>query len=78
MSTDEYDDDFFQSLDSQAMLQQLFQHYCILYEDILKSNPSLASEHALRHEDEVYHKANKFAYRNVCARRVAHHFGGAT
>lgn len=78
MSTDEYDDDFFQSLDSQTMLQQLFQHYCILYESILKSNPTLASEHALRHEEEVYHKSNKFTYRNVCVPRVACHIGEGT
>ena len=78
MSTDEYDDDFFQSLDSQTMLQQLFQHYCVLYEDILKSNPALASEHALRHEAEVYHKSNKFTYRNVCIFRVVRHIGEGT
>lgn len=77
MSTDEYDDDFFQPLDSQTMLQQLFQHYCILYEDVLKSNPSVASEHALRHEEEVYHKSNKFTYRNVCIPGAAHFLGGA-
>ena len=73
MSTDEYDDDFFQSLESQTMLQQLYQHYCILYESILKSDPALASEHALRHEEEVYRKSNKFTYRNVRIPRDIHH-----
>ncbi|KAH9938182.1 ribonuclease H-like protein [Fomitopsis serialis] len=49
----------------QAMLQQLFQHYLILYENILAQNPTLASEHALRQEEEVYQKSNKLTYRNA-------------
>ncbi|KZT74357.1 ribonuclease H-like protein [Daedalea quercina L-15889] len=55
----------------QTMLQQLFQHYLILYENISSKNPTLASEHALRHEAEVYQKSNKHTYRNAVITAIA-------
>lgn len=50
------------------MIKNLFEHFVVLYEAILPLYPSLASEHALRQEEEVYKKATKLTYRNVCVR----------
>lgn len=47
------------------MLKSLFEHFQILYQDILARNPTLAAEHALRQEDEVYQKVSKITYRHV-------------
>ncbi|KAJ7179048.1 ribonuclease H-like domain-containing protein [Mycena filopes] len=47
----------------QAMLKTLYDHFVVLYEAILPTNPSIASEHALRQEDEIYKKSNKQSYR---------------
>ncbi|KAJ6485148.1 ribonuclease H-like domain-containing protein [Mycena vitilis] len=47
----------------QAMLKTLYDHFVVLYEAILPSNPTLASEHALRQEEELYKKSNKHTYR---------------
>ncbi len=47
------------------MLKTLYDHFIVLYENILTSNPTLASEHALKQEQEVYLKSNKLTYRNV-------------
>ncbi|KAJ6628711.1 hypothetical protein B0H10DRAFT_1988935 [Mycena sp. CBHHK59/15] len=47
----------------QAMLKTLYDHFVVLYDAILPANPSLASEHALRQEDEVYNKSTKQTYR---------------
>ncbi|KAJ7047275.1 ribonuclease H-like domain-containing protein [Mycena alexandri] len=47
----------------QAMLKTLYDHFAILYEAILPANPSIASEDALRQEDEIYKKSNKQSYR---------------
>jgi RNA exonuclease 1 len=47
------------------MVKNLYDHFAVLYEAILPTNPSLASEHALRQEDEVYNKSTKLTYRNV-------------
>ncbi|KAJ7180186.1 ribonuclease H-like protein [Mycena crocata] len=47
----------------QAMLKTLYDHFVILYEAILPTNPTLASEHALRQEEEIYKKSNKQTYR---------------
>ncbi|KAL0949464.1 hypothetical protein HGRIS_009518 [Hohenbuehelia grisea] len=49
----------------QTMLKTLFDHYTVLYEVILPSHPSLASEHALRQEEEVYKTSTKLTYRNA-------------
>ena len=50
---------------SQAMLKTLFEHFTVLYDAILLSHPTLASEHALKQEEEVYKTSNKLTYRNV-------------
>ncbi|KAJ7228576.1 ribonuclease H-like domain-containing protein [Mycena pura] len=47
----------------QAMLKTIYDHLVVLYDAILPMNPSLASEHALRQEEEVYNKSNKQTYR---------------
>lgn len=49
----------------QAMLKTLYDHFLILYDAILAANPTIASEHALRQEEEVYKKSNKQTYRVV-------------
>lgn len=49
----------------QAMLKTLYDHFVILYDTILPTNPTLASEHALRQEEEIYKKSNKQTYRVV-------------
>ena len=49
----------------QAMLKSLYDHFVILYETILPRNPTLAAEHALKQEEEVYKKSSKLTYRNV-------------
>lgn len=48
------------------MLKTLYDHFVILYENILRNNPTLAAEHALKQEEEVYQKSTKLTYRNVC------------
>lgn len=50
----------------QTMLKTLYDHFVILYHKILPLNPSLAAEHALKQEAEVYQKSTKTTYRNVC------------
>ena len=47
------------------MLKTLYETFVDLYPDILSSNPTLASEHALEQEQEVYGKSSKATYRNV-------------
>ncbi|KAG7449108.1 ribonuclease H-like protein [Guyanagaster necrorhizus] len=47
----------------QTMLRTLYDHFTVLYEKILPKNPDIASEHALRQEDEVYQKSTKASYR---------------
>lgn len=46
------------------MLKTLYEHFQILYAKIIPANPTLASEHALRQEQEVYDKSNKLTYRH--------------
>ena len=48
------------------MLKTLYDHFAVLYHKILPSNPSLAADHALKQEEEVYKKSTKTTYRNVC------------
>ncbi|KAI0774244.1 ribonuclease H-like protein [Fomes fomentarius] len=55
----------------QAMLKTLYDHFVVLYERILTSNPTLASDHALKQEQEVYLKSNKLTYRNAVISSVA-------
>ena len=47
------------------MLKSLYDHFVVLYESILPQNPSLASEHTLRQEQEIYERTTKATYRNV-------------
>ncbi|KAL0566277.1 RNA exonuclease 3 [Marasmius crinis-equi] len=55
----------------QAMLKTLYDHFVILYERILPTNPSLASEHALKQEGEIYSKSGKSTYRHAVIQSVA-------
>ncbi|KAI0938065.1 hypothetical protein AcV7_003362 [Taiwanofungus camphoratus] len=55
----------------QAMVKSLYDHFVVLYERILPTNPTLASEHALRQEEEVYKKSNKLTYRNAVISSIA-------
>ncbi|SJL01868.1 uncharacterized protein ARMOST_05192 [Armillaria ostoyae] len=47
----------------QTMLRTLYDHFTVLYEKILPKNPDIASEHALRQEDQVYQTSTKASYR---------------
>lgn len=47
------------------MLKTIYDHFVILYQSISAVHPTLASEHALKQEQEVYSTSNKFTYRNV-------------
>ncbi|KAH9977779.1 ribonuclease H-like domain-containing protein [Lactifluus volemus] len=47
------------------MLKSLYDHFLVLYESILPQNPSLASEHSLRQEQEIYERTTKSTYRNT-------------
>jgi RNA exonuclease 1 len=53
------------SVIAQTMLQLLYDHFSALYAAILFAHPTLASDHALKQEEEVYKKSNKLTYRNV-------------
>ncbi|KAI0832387.1 ribonuclease H-like protein [Trametes gibbosa] len=55
----------------QAMLKSLYDHFVILYEHILPNNPTLAAEHALKQEEEVYKKSSKLTYRNAVISSIA-------
>ncbi|KAG1892366.1 ribonuclease H-like protein [Suillus subluteus] len=55
----------------QAMLKTLYEHFVVLYDTILPLNPTLASEHALRQEEQVYTKSTKLTYRNAVINSVA-------
>jgi len=47
------------------MLKSIYDHFVVLYNAVLPQNPSLASEHALRQEQEIYERTTKSTYRNV-------------
>ncbi|KAL5527323.1 hypothetical protein ACEPAG_6114 [Sanghuangporus baumii] len=55
----------------QAMLKTLYECFTELYSEILESYPTLASEHALAQEQEVYDKSSKLTYRNAVISSVA-------
>ncbi|PCH41072.1 hypothetical protein WOLCODRAFT_69616 [Wolfiporia cocos MD-104 SS10] len=55
----------------QSMLKNLYDHFCVLYKAILPTNPTLASEHSLRQEEEVYKRSNKHTYRNAVISSIA-------
>jgi hypothetical protein len=50
------------------MLKTLYDHFVVLYHKILPANPSLAADHALKQEADVYKKSTKTTYRNVRSR----------
>jgi len=52
----------------QTMLKTLYDHFVVLYHKILPLSPSLAADHALKQEAEVYQKSTKTTYRIVCSR----------
>ncbi len=52
------------------MLKSLYDHFVALYDAVLPQNPSLASEHALREEEEIYERTSKSTYRNVIIFRL--------
>ena len=47
------------------MVKSLWEHFKVLYQGIIEKNPTIAAEHALAQEEEVYKKATKLTYRNV-------------
>ena len=47
------------------MIKSLWEHFKVLYENIMARNPTIAAEHSLAQEEEVYKKATKLTYRNV-------------
>ncbi|PFH52809.1 hypothetical protein AMATHDRAFT_46017 [Amanita thiersii Skay4041] len=47
------------------MLKTLYDHFLVLYSDILPENPTLATEHALKQEEEVYKKSTRLTYRTA-------------
>ncbi|KXN86438.1 RNA exonuclease 3 [Leucoagaricus sp. SymC.cos] len=49
----------------QTMLKTLYEHFVVLYSSISPLSPSLAADHALKQEEEVYKKSSKLTYRNV-------------
>ncbi|KAF8621634.1 hypothetical protein AX15_007652 [Amanita polypyramis BW_CC] len=49
----------------QTMLKTLYDHFVVLYNDILPQNPTLAAEHSLKQEEEIYKKSSKLTYRNA-------------
>ncbi|KAH7887664.1 ribonuclease H-like protein [Phlebopus sp. FC_14] len=55
----------------QAMLKNLYDHFVVLYEAILPLQPTIASEHALRQEEEVFKKSSKLTYRNAVINSIA-------
>ncbi|KAL4241936.1 REXO1/REXO3 family protein [Abortiporus biennis] len=55
----------------QKMLQTVYEHFVVLYKNILPQYPSLASEHALKQEEEVYKNSTKLTYRNAVISSLA-------
>ncbi|KLO08284.1 hypothetical protein SCHPADRAFT_944602 [Schizopora paradoxa] len=55
----------------QAMVKNLYQAFSDLYEDLLKANPELPSDHALAQEVEIYEKSNKITYRSAAILCIA-------
>ena len=47
------------------MIQSIFEHFDVLYQNIRDNFPELAAEDTLRQEEEVYNKSTKLTYRNV-------------
>lgn len=49
----------------QTLLKTLYDHFVVLYNAILPLNPSIASDHALKQEEEIYNKSTKLTYRHL-------------
>ncbi|KAG5648975.1 hypothetical protein DXG03_000324 [Asterophora parasitica] len=49
----------------QTMLKTLYDHFLVLYHPILPKSPTIAADHALAQEEEVYKKSSKLTYRNA-------------
>ena len=47
------------------MVTLLYNNFLTLYDHVLAQQPSLASEHAIRQENEIYTRSSKLTYRNV-------------
>ena len=47
------------------MVTLLYNNFLTLYDQVLAQQPSLASEHAIRQENEIYTRSSKLTYRNV-------------
>ncbi|KIL68064.1 hypothetical protein M378DRAFT_100578 [Amanita muscaria Koide BX008] len=47
----------------QTMLKTLYDHFVVLYNEILPQNPGIAAEHSLKQEEEIYRKSTKHTYR---------------
>jgi hypothetical protein len=56
----------------QAMVENIYDHFRVLYESILPKQTSLAAEHALKQENEIYQRTTKITYRNVRRSRYLH------
>lgn len=56
------------------MLKLLYNGFVDLYGAILPQRPSLASEHALRQEQEIYERTTKSTYPNVIFLSCSSHF----
>ncbi len=52
------------------MLKLLYDNFVALYDAILPQGPTLAHEHALRQEQEVYERTTKSTYTNVILFRL--------
>ncbi|VDB90083.1 unnamed protein product [Peniophora sp. CBMAI 1063] len=55
----------------QAMVTLLYNNFLTLYDQVLAQQPSLASEHAIRQENEIYSRSSKLTYRNAAISVVA-------
>lgn len=54
------------------MLNFLYDGFVALYEAILPQKPTLAHEHSLRQEQEIYERTTKSTYPNVILFRSSH------
>ncbi|KAH7105535.1 ribonuclease H-like domain-containing protein [Auriculariales sp. MPI-PUGE-AT-0066] len=55
----------------QAMLNQLYAQFRILYVSLLDHHSTMPSEHALLQEAEIHDRTNKVSYRNACISCIA-------
>jgi len=53
------------------LLKSIYDHFAVLYHALFSQNPTLASEHALRQEQEIYDRTTKATYRNTVITTVA-------